>query len=174
MILDHLGLLTLYLQRIECSTFHLRWASRSIGYVWTCTWCFYISWVLIGLYHPLDGVTNPKYKLLHFYTNKNNFCEEKALAFDPDRCCHLGLCLQQILFHLEKGFFSRFMRLHRLIDGSTNTREHVAMFIYNQCKKQNVMVPRHSALRHTAEWRLCCYAECLKKPFMQCRAARTW
>jgi hypothetical protein len=23
---------------------------------------------LIGLYHPLDGVTNPKYKLLHFLT----------------------------------------------------------------------------------------------------------
>jgi hypothetical protein len=24
---------------------------------------------LIGLYYPLDGVTNPKYKLLHFLKN---------------------------------------------------------------------------------------------------------
>ncbi len=33
--------------------------------------------VSIGPYHPLDGITNPKYKLLHFLTTKNNFCEEK-------------------------------------------------------------------------------------------------
>ncbi len=32
---------------------------------------------LIGLYHPLDGITNPMYKLLHFWTTKNFFCEEK-------------------------------------------------------------------------------------------------
>jgi hypothetical protein len=30
----------------------------------------------IGLYHPLDGITNPKYKLLHFLTNKK-FCKGK-------------------------------------------------------------------------------------------------
>jgi hypothetical protein len=49
---------------------------------------------LIGLYHPLDGVANPKYKLLHFVTTKNTFCKEvKALPFNRDRCCHLGLCL---------------------------------------------------------------------------------
>ncbi len=48
---------------------------------------------------PLDGVTNPKHKLLHFLTTKF-FCKEnKALAFNRDRCCHLVLCLQLILFH---------------------------------------------------------------------------
>ncbi len=25
---------------------------------------------VIGLYHPLDGVTNPKYKLMHFRATK--------------------------------------------------------------------------------------------------------
>jgi hypothetical protein len=55
---------------------------------------------LIGLYHPLDTVTNPKYKLLHFLTTKNNFCKvKKALAFNWDRRCHLALCLWLILFH---------------------------------------------------------------------------
>jgi hypothetical protein len=48
----------------------------------------------VGLYHPLDGVINPKYKLLHFLTTKNKFCrEEKALAFNWDRCCHLAVFL---------------------------------------------------------------------------------
>jgi hypothetical protein len=47
----------------------------------------------IGLYRPLDGITNPKYKLLHFLTT-NCFCREKALAFNLDRCCYLALYLQ--------------------------------------------------------------------------------
>jgi hypothetical protein len=29
----------------------------------------YLFPLLIGLYHPLDGVTNAKYKLFHFLTN---------------------------------------------------------------------------------------------------------
>ena len=54
----------------------------------------------IGLYHPLDGITYLKYKMLYFVTTKNNFCEEKkALAFNQDRCCHLALCLRLILSH---------------------------------------------------------------------------
>ncbi len=54
----------------------------------------------IGLHHPLDGVTNPEYKLLHFIQLTKFFGkEEKALAFNWDRCCHLALCLQLILFH---------------------------------------------------------------------------
>ena len=53
----------------------------------------------MGLDHPLNGITNPKYKLLHFLTT-NFFCrEKKSLAFNWDRCCHLVLCLQLILFH---------------------------------------------------------------------------
>ncbi len=52
----------------------------------------------MGLYHPLDGITNPKFKLLHFLTF---FCrEKKELAFNRDWCCHLALCLRLILFHL--------------------------------------------------------------------------
>jgi hypothetical protein len=53
----------------------------------------------IGLYHPLDGVTNLKYKLLHFLTTIF-FCKSKrVIAFKWDRCCHLALCLHLILFH---------------------------------------------------------------------------
>jgi len=53
----------------------------------------------IGLYHPLDCVINPKYKLLHFLTTIFFYKEKKALAFNWDRCCHLALCLQLILFN---------------------------------------------------------------------------
>ena len=35
----------------------------------------------MGLYHPLDGITNLKYKLLYFLTpNKKNF-KEKGTSF---------------------------------------------------------------------------------------------
>ncbi len=53
-----------------------------------------------GLYHPLDGATNPKQKLLHFLTTIIFYEEKKALAFIPDRFCHIALCLWLILFHL--------------------------------------------------------------------------
>jgi hypothetical protein len=50
---------------------------------------------LIWVYNPVNGVSNPKYKLLCFLTN---FCEEKkALAFNRDRFCHLALFLRLIL-----------------------------------------------------------------------------
>jgi hypothetical protein len=53
------------------------------------------------MYHPLDGVSNPKYKL--FYSLTTNFFrkEKKALALNRDGCCHLALCLQLILFHYK-------------------------------------------------------------------------
>jgi hypothetical protein len=55
---------------------------------------------LIGLHHPLDGITNPEYTLLCFIQLTKFFCKEKkALAFNQDRCCHLALCLRLILFH---------------------------------------------------------------------------
>ncbi len=31
----------------------------------------------IGLLHPLDGVTNPMYKLLHFFTTKYFFAKRR-------------------------------------------------------------------------------------------------
>ncbi len=53
----------------------------------------------IGLHHPLDGVTNPKYRLLHFI-QLTIFCKKKrALAFNRYRCGHLVLCLWLILIH---------------------------------------------------------------------------
>jgi len=55
--------------------------------------------VSIGLYHLLDGVTNPQYKMLHFLTITFFYKENKALAFNRDRCCYLALCLRLILFH---------------------------------------------------------------------------
>jgi hypothetical protein len=60
-------------------------------------------YILKGLYYPLDGVTNPKYKLLCFLTFKILFSKEKkAVAFNWYRCCHAHplLCLWLILFHL--------------------------------------------------------------------------
>ncbi len=58
--------------------------------------------VPIGRHHPLDGVTNSKYKVLPFLT-KIFFCKvKKALAFNRDRCGHLALCLQLILSHWLK------------------------------------------------------------------------
>jgi len=52
----------------------------------------------IGRHHPLEGVTNSKSKLLSFLAIF--FCKaKKALAFNRDRCGHLALCLQLILFH---------------------------------------------------------------------------
>ena len=58
-----------------------------------------IFFCLIGLYQPLDGLNNPKYKLC-FIQPTNFFCKEKkALAFNRDRCCHVALCLRLILFY---------------------------------------------------------------------------
>jgi hypothetical protein len=53
----------------------------------------------IRLYHPLDGITNLKYKLLCFLTPCKKNSKRKTLAFNQDRCCQLALCLQLILFH---------------------------------------------------------------------------
>jgi hypothetical protein len=53
----------------------------------------------IGLYHPLDGITNPKYKLLLFLTTIFFCNEKKTLAFNRDSRCHLVLSLWLILFH---------------------------------------------------------------------------
>jgi hypothetical protein len=47
--------------------------------------------LLIGLYHPLDGVTNLKYKLLCFLTPDKKNSKRKALAFNWDGWCHLAL-----------------------------------------------------------------------------------
>jgi hypothetical protein len=58
-------------------------------------WSFELS--IIGLYHPLDDITNPKCKLLHFFTITFFNKEKKALAFNRDRCCHLVLCLRLIM-----------------------------------------------------------------------------
>ncbi len=54
---------------------------------------------LIELCHQLDGITNPKYKVLCFLTTKFFFKEKKALAFNRDKCFHLVLCLRLSLFH---------------------------------------------------------------------------
>jgi hypothetical protein len=93
---------------------------------------------IIGLHHPLDGVTNPEYKWLPFIQLTKCFCKEKnALAFNRDRCCHLALCLWLILFHRKKFFkyhpckLSRMTRHLKAIDlflsnsqGGSNTSPH--------------------------------------------------
>ncbi len=35
----------------------------------------------IGLHHPLDGITNPKYILLHFLTNKYFLQRGEGISF---------------------------------------------------------------------------------------------
>ncbi len=57
----------------------------------------------MGLYHPLDGKPNLKFKLLCFLTPNKKISKRKALAFNRDRCCHLVLCLWLILFHIGTG-----------------------------------------------------------------------
>ncbi len=78
---------------------------------WLTGSCMFTSFHLnnvqgpIGLHHPLDGVTNPKNKLLCFI-QLTFFKKESALAFKWDTCCHLTLCLRLILFHFIKTFLS--------------------------------------------------------------------
>ncbi len=55
----------------------------------------------MGLYHPLDGITNFKYKLLFFLTPNKKNIKMKALAFNRDRWCHVVIPLQLILFHYQ-------------------------------------------------------------------------
>jgi hypothetical protein len=63
--------------------------------------CLAHTWKTMRLCHPPDGSTSPKYKLLYFITTKF-FCKEmNALAFNPDRFCHLVLCLWLIPFHFS-------------------------------------------------------------------------
>ncbi len=53
----------------------------------------------MGLYHPLDGVANLKYKLQYFLSSNKKNSKRKALTFNWDRCCHLVICLWLIFFH---------------------------------------------------------------------------
>ncbi len=41
----------------------------------------FLTFTEIGLYHPLDGITNLKYKLLCFLTRNKKISKRKALAF---------------------------------------------------------------------------------------------
>ncbi len=58
----------------------------------------------MGHYHPIDGISNPKYKLLHFLTR--NFLAKwrrhQLIHYNQDRCCLLALCLWLILLHYFK------------------------------------------------------------------------
>jgi hypothetical protein len=88
-------------RRQGCRYAECRSAIERVGYV-TFFIVIYreIFYFLRKVHHPQNGITNPKYKLLHFLTTKMKFCKEKkALAFNWDRCCHLVLCSRLILFH---------------------------------------------------------------------------
>jgi len=83
-------------------TFEIVPQSRQIKKIWCY---FHPSWIItivwIGLYHPLDGITNLKFKLLCFLTPSKKISKRKVLAFNRDRSCHLMLCLQLILLLLH-------------------------------------------------------------------------
>ena len=87
----------------------------------------------MGLYHPLDGATNHKHKLLGFLTPNDNNSKRKAPAFNWDRCCHLALCLQLILFH--------WIKLARCSSGSP----------YVNRRKRNIMARRQSVYKAETE-----------------------
>ncbi len=80
------------------------WGQGALNRVWHASaTCSPISWLLvyftiIGLFHPLNGITIPKYKFVSFLNNYF-FAQKRALAFNWDWCCHLALCLLLILFH---------------------------------------------------------------------------
>ncbi len=40
-----------------------------------------LSVTLLGVYHPLDGATNAKYKLLHFFTTNYFFQKDEDTSF---------------------------------------------------------------------------------------------
>jgi hypothetical protein len=63
---------------------------------------YLVSVLITGLYRPLEGLTYLKCKLLCFLTPNKIIFKGKVLAFNLDRCCHLALCLQLILFHSTK------------------------------------------------------------------------
>jgi hypothetical protein len=82
----------------------------------------------MGLYHPLDGDANLKYKLLCFLTPNKKLSKKKALAFNRERCCHLALCLRLILFHLYQ--LCQFL----LTVNSCNVRAFYKMIYSNKLK----------------------------------------
>ena len=43
--------------------------------------CFKYCSFKIGLYHPLDGIANPKYKLLQFLTSNTFLQREEGTSF---------------------------------------------------------------------------------------------
>ncbi len=63
-----------------------------------CLWLILFHWII-----SLDGITNPKYKLLRSSTTIF-FKEKKAIGFKRDSCCHLALCIWLILFHWMISF----------------------------------------------------------------------
>ncbi len=61
-----------------------------------------VSHVTMRLHHSQDGSTFPGYKLTCFAYISCFFCKEQnTLAINRDTWCHLALCLQMILLHLE-------------------------------------------------------------------------
>jgi hypothetical protein len=73
----------------------------------------------MGLYHPLDGVTNLKYKLYFLTPIINNF-KDKGTSFNQDRYCHLAICLRLILFHWNHSYLSVIFADEAVNYGSVN------------------------------------------------------
>ncbi len=76
----------------------LRYGKTQLCDTWTHSYKTFST--VIGLFHPLDGITNLKYGLLCFLTPNKKKSKRKAIAFNRDRSCHLALCLRLILLHL--------------------------------------------------------------------------
>ncbi len=70
--------------------------------------CLFLCWV----YHFLYSYASKQVSVSHIYTGKVLLVKvpaaiifykgNKVLAFNRNRCCHLSLCLQLILFHCLK------------------------------------------------------------------------
>ncbi len=78
----------------------------------------------MGLYPPPDGITNLKYKLLYFLTPNKKKSKRKVLAFNRDRCWHLAICLQLVLFRLDNRL------LNHIQKGGGDSKEAYLVYYY--------------------------------------------
>jgi hypothetical protein len=94
-----------------------------------------------------------QYKLLCFIQLTNFFCkEEKALAFNWDRCYHLALCLQLILFHFVPCHFTE-CQLHHPLDGTFIPEYELLCFIQLPkffCKEEKALAFNRDGCCHLA------------------------
>ncbi len=86
---------------------------------------------VIGLHHPLDGITNLEYKLMCLIQLTIFFVKRRSqLAFNRDRCCHLALRLQLILFHSTKCLWPSVIQLSFILSNAVAPRQILLALVF--------------------------------------------